>query len=73
MTKNATYYDVIYHNKINHHNEFYVQYAASTLEDALEVAWLVRKDDEYVYITDPETGKTFVTEDGITLAEAYEF
>lgn len=60
-------YKFTYHNAETN-NECGFSYDADNLADAFDTAWFFRKDGEYVYITNPETGETFLTDDGVTLA-----
>lgn len=62
-----TKYEITYHNAETN-NECSFCYDADTLADAIDTALFFRKTNEYIYLTNTDTGETFLkplTDDGI--------
>ena len=62
-----TRYEAIYHQKETD-KEFRDYYYADSDYIAAMLAWGNCESDEYLYITNTETGETFLVDDGATLA-----
>lgn len=60
-------FEVIYHSERTD-NERGSNYLNLTLTEALEIARKFRMPEEYVYITNLDTGETFVTYNGYELS-----